>query len=40
LRDRKVALFIDHLPQGLWQIRYAFRASLQDWAAKSPADFR
>jgi len=26
LRDRKVALFIDHLPQGVWQIRYDFRA--------------
>jgi len=26
LRDRKVALFIDHLPQGLWQISYELRA--------------
>jgi hypothetical protein len=26
LRDRQVALFIDHLPQGIWQIRYDFRA--------------
>jgi uncharacterized protein YfaS (alpha-2-macroglobulin family) len=26
LRDRKVALFIDHLPQGTWQIRYTVRA--------------
>jgi uncharacterized protein YfaS (alpha-2-macroglobulin family) len=26
LRDRKVALFIDHLPQGLWQISYEMRA--------------
>jgi len=26
LRDRQVALFIDHLPQGVWQIRYDFRA--------------
>jgi uncharacterized protein YfaS (alpha-2-macroglobulin family) len=26
LRDRQVALFIDHLPQGVWQIRYGFRA--------------
>lgn len=26
LRDRKVALFIDKLPQGLWQIRYDMRA--------------
>jgi len=28
LRDRKVALFIDHLPQGVWQIRYDFRAEV------------
>jgi uncharacterized protein YfaS (alpha-2-macroglobulin family) len=26
LRDRQVALFIDHLPQGIWEIRYDFRA--------------
>ena len=26
LRDRKVAMFIDKLPQGIWEIRYAFRA--------------
>lgn len=26
LRDRQVALFIDHLPQGTWEIRYNFRA--------------
>ena len=26
LRDRQVALFMDHLPQGVWQIRYDFRA--------------
>ncbi len=26
LRDRKVALFIDHLPEGVWQIRYEMRA--------------
>ncbi|HYM59559.1 MAG TPA: MG2 domain-containing protein [Thermoanaerobaculia bacterium] len=26
LRDRKVALFIDHLPQGIWEIRYTLRA--------------
>jgi uncharacterized protein YfaS (alpha-2-macroglobulin family) len=26
LRDRKVALFIDHLPQGIWEIRYPLRA--------------
>jgi alpha-2-macroglobulin len=26
LRDRQVALFIDHLPQGVWQVRYDFRA--------------
>ncbi|HET8798022.1 MAG TPA: hypothetical protein VFO89_10055, partial [Thermoanaerobaculia bacterium] len=28
LRDRKVALFIDHLPQGLWEIRYTLRAEV------------
>ena len=28
LRDRKVALFIDHLPQGVWQVRYDFRAEV------------
>jgi uncharacterized protein YfaS (alpha-2-macroglobulin family) len=26
LRDRKVALFIGQLPQGIWQIRYSLRA--------------
>ena len=26
LRDRKVALFIDHLPQGVWQLSYEMRA--------------
>ncbi|KAF0247440.1 MAG: Large extracellular alpha-helical protein, partial [bacterium] len=26
LRDRKVALFIDKLPEGVWEIRYEFRA--------------
>ena len=26
LRDRKVALFIDHLPEGVWQISYESRA--------------
>jgi uncharacterized protein YfaS (alpha-2-macroglobulin family) len=26
LRDRKVALFLDKLPQGLWEIRYETRA--------------
>jgi uncharacterized protein YfaS (alpha-2-macroglobulin family) len=26
LRDRQVALFIDHLPQGVWEMRYDFRA--------------
>jgi uncharacterized protein YfaS (alpha-2-macroglobulin family) len=26
LRDRQVVLFIDHLPQGVWQIRCGFRA--------------
>jgi len=28
LRDRKVALFIDKLPQGLWEIRYETRAEI------------
>src|SRR5262249_39876036 len=28
LRDRKVALFIDHLPQGIWQIHYTLRAEV------------
>ncbi|HEX9161000.1 MAG TPA: alpha-2-macroglobulin family protein, partial [Thermoanaerobaculia bacterium] len=28
LRDRKVALFIDHLPQGVWEIRYTLRAEV------------
>jgi Bacterial Alpha-2-macroglobulin MG10 domain len=26
LRDRKVALFIDKLPEGVWEIRYQLRA--------------
>jgi alpha-2-macroglobulin len=26
LRDRKVALFLDHLPEGVWEIRYELRA--------------
>jgi len=26
LRDRKVALFVDKLPQGIWEIRYELRA--------------
>jgi uncharacterized protein YfaS (alpha-2-macroglobulin family) len=26
LRDRKVALFVSKLPQGVWEIRYSFRA--------------
>lgn len=26
LRDRKVALFIDHLPEGKWELRYDLRA--------------
>jgi len=26
LRDRKVALFISKLPQGVWEIHYSFRA--------------
>jgi len=28
LRDRKVANFIDHLPQGIWELRYALRAEV------------
>ena len=28
LRDRKVALFIDKLPQGIWEIRYDLRAEI------------
>jgi alpha-2-macroglobulin len=28
LRDRKVAMFIDHLPQGTWEIRYTLRAEI------------
>ena len=28
LRDRKVVLFIDHLPQGGWEIRYTLRAEV------------
>jgi uncharacterized protein YfaS (alpha-2-macroglobulin family) len=28
LRDRKVAMFIDHLPQGTWEIRYPLRAEV------------
>ena len=26
LRDRKVALFVDHLPEGVWQVSYELRA--------------
>jgi uncharacterized protein YfaS (alpha-2-macroglobulin family)/tetratricopeptide (TPR) repeat protein len=32
LRDRKVALFIDKLPQGVWEIKY-------DYRAETPGDF-
>ncbi len=28
LRDRKVALFLDRLPQGVWEIRYEMRAEV------------
>ena len=28
LRDRKVALFIDKLPQGIWEVRYELRAEV------------
>jgi len=28
LRDRKVAMFVDHMPQGIWEIRYTLRAEV------------
>jgi hypothetical protein len=28
LRDRKVALFIDRLPEGIWEVRYEMRAEV------------
>ena len=28
MRDRKVALFIDKLPEGVWEIRYDLRAEV------------
>jgi uncharacterized protein YfaS (alpha-2-macroglobulin family) len=28
LRDRKVALFIDKLPEGIWQLSYEMRAEV------------
>jgi hypothetical protein len=28
LRDRKVAMFLDHLPQGIWEVRYTLRAEV------------
>ena len=28
LRDRKVALFVDKLPEGVWEIRYDLRAEV------------
>ncbi|MGP0565267.1 MULTISPECIES: alpha-2-macroglobulin family protein [unclassified Nitrospina] len=28
LRDRKVAIFVDKLPQGVWEIRYTLRAEI------------
>jgi uncharacterized protein YfaS (alpha-2-macroglobulin family) len=28
LRDRKVALFLDKLPEGVWEIRYDLRAEV------------
>jgi uncharacterized protein YfaS (alpha-2-macroglobulin family) len=28
LRDRKVALFLDKLPEGVWQLRYEMRAEV------------
>ena len=28
LRDRKVAMFIDKLPQGVWELRYELRAEV------------
>ena len=33
LRDRKVALFVDELPQGVWELRYDLRAEV-------PGEFR
>ena len=32
LRDRKVVMFIDKLPQGVWELRYQLRAEV-------PGDF-
>ena len=28
MRDRKVALFLDKLPEGVWEIRYDLRAEV------------
>ncbi len=28
LRDRKVAMFLDRLPQGVWELRYELRAEV------------
>jgi len=28
LRDRKIALFLDKLPEGVWEIRYELRAEV------------
>jgi len=28
LRDRKVAMFIDQLPEGIWQLSYEMRAEV------------
>ena len=28
VRDRKTALFIDHLPQGVWRVQYEYRAEV------------
>ena len=36
-RDRKVALFIDKLPEGLWEIRYTMRAEVPGTFSAMPA---
>ena len=44
LRDRKVALFIDNLPEGVWQLSYEMRAevpgSVPRVAGAGPCDVR
>ena len=36
-RDRKVALFMDKLPEGLWEIRYTMRAEVPGHFSAMPA---